>query len=176
MAFWWAPCVFPSKMVGSWWAPCVFPSKMGSARMKFKWFFCRDIWVSHCYILGQPGRSQIQCHLPCTKILTQSGTSTVRCMCRKCNLQFFKTGGKSGLRYNVEQAGKHSCKSNSIVLSDCDLTLTRAERAKNALKCVEKPFLSSSRKFAKLQKLFFWFESFFNFFLVLIRVLCNRRF
>ena len=45
--------------------------------MKFKWFFCRDIWVSHCYILGQPGRSQIQCHLPCTKILTQSGTSTV---------------------------------------------------------------------------------------------------
>ena len=77
MAFWWAPCVFPSKMVGSWWAPCVFPSKMGSARMKFKWFFCRDIWVSHCYILGQPGRSQIQCHLPCTKILTQSGTSTV---------------------------------------------------------------------------------------------------
>ena len=39
--------------------------------------FCRDIWVSHCYILGQPGRSQIQCHLPCTKILTQSGTSTV---------------------------------------------------------------------------------------------------
>ena len=39
--------------------------------------FCKDIWVSHCYILGQPGRSQIQCHLPCTKILTQSGTSTV---------------------------------------------------------------------------------------------------
>ena len=76
MGSWWVPCVFPSKMVGSWWAPCVFPSKMGSARMKFKWFFCRDIWVSHCYILGQPGRSQIQCHLPCTKILTQSGTST----------------------------------------------------------------------------------------------------
>ena len=80
MGSWWVPCVFPSKMVGSWWAPCVFPSKMGSARMKFKWFFCRDIWVSHCYILGQPGRSQIQCHLPCTKILTQSGTSTVRLM------------------------------------------------------------------------------------------------
>ena len=25
---WWAPCVFPGKMVGSWWVPCVFPSKM----------------------------------------------------------------------------------------------------------------------------------------------------
>ena len=41
----WVPCLFPSKMVGSWWVPCVCPSPQKErALMKFKWFFCRDIF------------------------------------------------------------------------------------------------------------------------------------
>ena len=46
---WRAPCVFPGKLVGSWWVPCVFPSKMvGSwwAPGGFLVFFQVKWWAS----------------------------------------------------------------------------------------------------------------------------------